>query len=211
MKRPPDPEALNVDPEDARTLSDFLFLSDAPVDAEVTIVLGMTLWRRPLSRALELHRNGQAGRLLLTGGYNAAIDRVEALAMRDAALAAGVSARDLLVDPRARHTGENFVNCRSLIEAHLPPNPGRRSINVVAIGFHMRRALLTAGQVLGPGPRIGTASYPSVHHTPNDWHLTVRGRADVLGEIRKIARYFPDAVPAGIRRVLQRILEGGAA
>ncbi len=38
----------------AQLIDDYLFMKDCEIEADFTVVLGMTLWRRPLMRALEL-------------------------------------------------------------------------------------------------------------------------------------------------------------
>ncbi len=38
----------------AQLIDNYLFMKDCEIEADFTVVLGMTLWRRPLMRALEL-------------------------------------------------------------------------------------------------------------------------------------------------------------
>ncbi len=174
----------------------FFFPPDNGLHAEFTVVLGMTLWERPLQRALSLYREGRAGRLVLCGGYNPKIGGVEALEMQRAIRDAGIPERDLLVDPHSRNTAENFKNAALLIRectAGYPPG----AINIVSIHYHVRRALLTAQEVFGAGVAVGAVTYPSVHYASDEWFANARGRNDVLQELRKIQRYFPNTVLPG--------------
>lgn len=181
----------------------FFFPPDNGLPAEFTVVLGMTLWERPLQRALSLYREGYAGRLILCGGYNPKIGGVEALEMQRALQAAGIPERDLLVDPHSRNTAENFENAARLIEESISGRPSG-SINVVSIHYHIRRALLTAREVFGAGIAIGAVTYPSIHYASEEWFASTRGRNDVSQELRKIQNYFPDAVLPEMNDLLGR-------
>jgi uncharacterized SAM-binding protein YcdF (DUF218 family) len=177
-------------------ITELIFREAPPLRADCTIVLGMTLWQNPLEAALELHREQTAGVLVFTGGHNPRIGRPEGEVMAEAALARGIPAEMVLSEPRARHTGENFAFSWALIAA-LPQTV--RSVNVVGISYHVARALLTARTVIPNSVALGYKSYPSIHFGADDWHLTARGRRDVLGEVAKLERYFPDALPPELR------------
>src|SRR5665213_222197 len=58
-----------------------VFVPDCVFPAEIAIVFGMTTWRRPVARAVQLYQAGLAKRLLFTGGFNARIGAVEASEM----------------------------------------------------------------------------------------------------------------------------------
>lgn len=179
-------------------LTHFIFVPDNVLKADATIVLGMSLWERPLARAIDLYRQGLAGRLVLCGGYNPKIGAIEALKMYREAKSIGIPDSDILVDPDSSNTAENFSNAVFLLQAN---NIGttRSVVNIVSIHFHSRRALLTAQKVFGNGVQFGTATYPSVHYTSKTWYETEAGRRNVFDEIEKIARSFPgNMLPEGI-------------
>lgn len=171
-------------------LTHFIFIPDNVLKADATIVLGMSLWHRPLARALDLYRQGLCGRLVLCGGYNQKIKAVEALEMYREARSTGIPDSDILVDSDSRNTAENFSNAASLIKAN-GIEADQSVVNVVAIHFHIRRALLTAQEIFGNDIQFGAATYPSVHYSSRTWHETETGRRNVFDEIEKIARYFP--------------------
>jgi len=173
-----------------------VFVPDRVFPAEIAIVFGMTTWRRPVARAVQLYQAGLAKRLLFTGGFNARIGAVEASEMAREALACGVPAADILIEDRAANTSENLALARDCIEGSL----GLQSVAavlLVAIHYHMRRVLMTAERTLPPGIALGTAAYPSIHYTDQDWHLSARGRRDVASEIEKIRLYLDPAWAGG--------------
>jgi uncharacterized SAM-binding protein YcdF (DUF218 family) len=172
----------------------FLFIRERPLRADATIVLGMTLWHRPVERAAALHRDGRSGLLVFTGGWNAAAGVVEAQAMAHAALDRGIPPAEILVEPEATNTDRNFRHVAALLRTAGMLTPGVR-LNVVAIAYHLRRAMLTARAVFPPDATLGTVAYPSVHFGAGDWHRSAHGRRVVLGEIERIGRYFgPEAI-----------------
>lgn len=179
--------AFQASQYDERRLSDYLFVADDVFPADLAVVFGMTDWRRPLGRALDLYRGGAVRRLLFTGGYNRRIDGVEATMMASEAVRQGVPHDRLLIDAEATNTAENVVNAWRLIQSAGTPID---SVILVAIHFHIRRVRLTAERIFPPSFRIGLASYPSAFYTREDWALSEKGRGDVFGEVAKIARYL---------------------
>jgi len=94
---------------DVTQVGEYIFAPDNLLDADVAIVLGMSDWRRPGTRAVELYQEGRVGRLLFTGGYNSKIKATEAREMAALALASGVPEANILVEPRAAHTDQNMT------------------------------------------------------------------------------------------------------
>ena len=173
-----------------------VFVPDRVFPAEIAIVFGMTTWRRPVARAVQLYQAGLAKRLLFTGGFNARIGAVEASEMAREALACGVPAADILIEDRATNTSENLALARACIEDTVGLE-AIASLLLVAIHFHMRRVLMTAERALPRRIALGTAAYPSIYYNDDDWHLSPRGRQDVASEIEKIRLYLDPAWPGG--------------
>lgn len=182
-------------------MTDFLFLEDCEIKSDFTVVLGMTKWERPLARAVSLFNKLLAGTIIFSGGWNAELQRSEAELMAAEAEALGVPRSQFCYDPDSHNTFENFTNSLALIRQTRSVE--LLSINIVAIGFHTRRALLTAQAVFPPSTSFGIAGYPSVHYANKEWFRTERGKNDVAAEIAKIQRYFPGAVPVDVVRQLQ--------
>ena len=140
-------------PEIPIGLSEYVFLPDEIFPADLAIVFGMSAWRRPLERALQLYHGGAVKRLLFTGGYNRRIEVVEASEMARAAIAGGVQACDILVEQRSTNTAENVANALRLIETSIGIE-SVASILLVAIHFHVRRVKMTVERVFPEHIRI---------------------------------------------------------
>ncbi len=184
-------------------ITDYMFVPDDVLDADATIVLGMTLWERPLQKAMELQRDGQAGTLVFSGGYNPKIGDYEALKMRDYWIRGGFPGNKPLVDPRSTNTRENMENSRKLLAERGILRHGAR-INIISINYHMRRAVETFRDVFGTDVNLGVANYMSKYCHPLGWFDDVQGRELLLGEVQKIRRYFPDRAAR-----LDELLDGG--
>jgi len=173
-----------------------MFLPDNPVRAHATLVLGISLWQNPLEAALRLFHSGRAGKLVFSGGHNERIGRAEAEVMAEAAIARGVPPDMILSESRARHTRENVEFGWDLIRRNFS---GMLSVNIVAIAYHIPRALMTARTVIGSEASLGHMGYGSIHFDADTWHRSERGQSDVLNEAAKLARYFPDAIPSALQ------------
>jgi len=89
---------------------------------------------RRMRVAISLYRAGAAPRLVLSGGGRQAVPEAEA--MRDLALAAGVPASALIIEPRSRTTLENASETAKLL-----PN-GHDAVVLVTDSYHALRARL---------------------------------------------------------------------
>jgi len=91
--------------------------------------------RRRMALAVALYRDGAAPLIVLSGGGLGPV--AEAAAMRDLALAAGIPAAALLLEPDSRDTLANAVNTARLLQA-----AGKRRIVLVTDRMHLQRAAL---------------------------------------------------------------------
>jgi uncharacterized SAM-binding protein YcdF (DUF218 family) len=174
-------------------LSEYLFIPDELFPADLAIVFGMTAWRRPLERSLQLYREGMVKKLLFTGGFNHRLQAIEALEMARTAQDFGVPNSDIIVERHSSNTAENVANAYRCIEQYI----GIRnvaSILIVAIHFHMRRAEMTLKRAFPSAIKIGTASYSSAFYTDRDWHTSEKGRHDVCTELEKIEMYLGEDI-----------------
>jgi uncharacterized SAM-binding protein YcdF (DUF218 family) len=180
---------------DPAAVSRFLFGPDALPPAELAIVFGMTRWRGPLERAIQLYSAGLAPKLLFTGGYNARLGANEAVEMAKAAADHGVPQSDIILEPSSTNTAENVTNAFRAIEQTIGIH-NVDTILLVAIHFHIRRAKLTAERVFPSRVRFGIASHPSAFYSDKNWYLSERGRADVYAEVAKIETYLGEDLSA---------------
>jgi uncharacterized SAM-binding protein YcdF (DUF218 family) len=89
--------------------------------------------RRRMALAVALYRDGRAPLIVLSGGGLGPV--TEAAAMRDLALAAGIPAAALLLEPDSHNTLANAANT-----AHLLNALGKRRIVLVTDRLHLPRA-----------------------------------------------------------------------
>lgn len=179
-----------------RAITEFVFQLDNPVEADYTVVLGMSLWARPVDVACALYDRGIAGKLIFTGGYNHRIGGTEAEAMAVKALAAGIPPGDIFCESCAAHTRENLEFSWNIMKA-VSCSVG--SVNLIVINYHVTRALFTARSVFPPEIRLGHVSYPSIYFGRESWQLSERGRRDVFNELSKLQAYFPETMPQELK------------
>jgi uncharacterized SAM-binding protein YcdF (DUF218 family) len=182
---------------DLTRVAEYIFVPDNFLDADVAIVLGMSDWRRPVMRAVELYREGHVRRLLFTGGYNSKIKATEATEMAALATACRVPEANILVEPRAAHTDQNMTFSRELLDARIGLAE-LRSILLVTIHYHSRRAIIAARRHFPTSIEIGWVCYPSKHYSSSNWRYSPHGREHVLSEVSKIEKYYAVSAPESV-------------
>lgn len=179
----------DLDAQQIKAITEYMFLPDNPIKADATIVLGQTLWQRPLQKAVEIYRAGLSGTLIFTGGFNPKLVGYEALEMQKAWLQMGYPPDKVLIDTKATNTMENILNAKKLLEESGLYKTGML-INLISINWHMRRALETIRHVFsGHNLQIGVVNYPSKYCEPHTWHQNVQGARLVQTEMAKIKAY----------------------
>jgi uncharacterized SAM-binding protein YcdF (DUF218 family) len=181
----------NQNDSSIKQITDYMFIPDAIIEADATLVLGMTLWHRPLMKAFELHRDGLAGMLVFSGGLNPKLGQIEASQMKARWTELGHSTDRVLIDCQSVHTLENMVHSKRLLEEHGLYKKHMR-INLIAINYHMRRAVETFRAVFSADITLGIVNYPSVHCQPLDWFNHSEGKKLILNELKKIKLYLPE-------------------
>ena len=174
---------------DTTQAGEYIFVPDNFLDADVAIVLGMSDFRRPVTRAVELYDEGHVRRLLFTGGYNLKIKATEAIEMAALARASRIPERNILVEPRAVHTDQNMRFSKELLAASVGLAE-LRSILLVTIHYHIRRAIIAARRHFPSSVEIGWVCYPSRHYSSSNWRNSSHGREHVRSEVRKIEKYY---------------------
>jgi uncharacterized SAM-binding protein YcdF (DUF218 family) len=113
--------------------------SPPPVRASAAVVLSGDVEYLRLQRAVELHKHGQVGVLLLTG---AGVGGDSAVALAARARASGVPWEAMILEEHSTSTRENVVGAVAAIRAH-----GWTSVALVTSASHMSRALRAARRV----------------------------------------------------------------
>ena len=178
---------------DLTKVGEYIFVPDNFLDADVAIVLGMNDWRRPVMRAVELYHERHVRRLLFTGGYNWKIKATEATEMAALARASRVPEANILVETRAVHTDQNMTFSRELLDASIGLAE-LRSILLVTIHYHIRRAIIAARRHFPSSIEIGWVCYPSRHYSSSNWRNSRHGREHVRSEVDKIEKYYAVSV-----------------
>jgi uncharacterized SAM-binding protein YcdF (DUF218 family) len=163
-----------------------------------------------------LYHRGLFPRIVFTGA-NAptTVDRFprgEAVHYREHALSLGVPDEAILVEPEARHTGENITRTRTLLNEHDIPV---RSIILITRPYQQRRAYATAAHHW-PGIEILTSAQPLAL----DDYVTAIGDPDrvvhmLVGDTQRTWVYadqghaIPQQVPAHVRDAYDRLVAAG--
>jgi uncharacterized SAM-binding protein YcdF (DUF218 family) len=166
--------------------------------------------------AARLYHRGAFPLLVFTGANAPTtagrFPRGEAVHYREAALALGVPASAVLVEPRATNTGENLVLTRSLLrERGVEP----RSVTLVSRPYQQRRAYATCRRQW-PEVEVVCTSLPQ----DLDEHLAAIGDPELVltmlvGDTERVERYaelghaIPQAVPADVRAACAVLVAAG--
>ncbi|MEU4129289.1 YdcF family protein [Streptomyces wuyuanensis] len=173
--------------KDAQLLWDYQLMGQSPRPCSVAIGLGS----HDLSVAdvtAELYRRGMAPLVVFTGATSLTtrerMPRGEAEHYRQRAIELGVPRNAILVEPRARNTGENIRFSRALLEEQGIPVT---SVLLVSKPYEERRAYATARK-LWPNVEVVSASSP----------MTLTDYVDSIGD----ARLVVDMLVGALQRLL---------
>ncbi|MFD5130729.1 YdcF family protein [Streptomyces olindensis] len=160
---------------DARRVWDYHQMGHAPRPCSVAIGLG-SHDLGVADTAVDLYKRGMAPLLLFTGATSPTtrerMPRGEAVHYRERAVELGVPSSDVLVEPRARNTGENIRFSRELLEE---AGVEVSSVLLISKPYEERRAYATARK-LWPGVEVVSASSP----------MTLDEYVDSIGDARLV-------------------------
>ncbi|MEU2670919.1 YdcF family protein [Streptomyces sp. NPDC007164] len=166
--------------------------------------------------AVDLHRRGMAPLLVFTGATSPTtrdrMPRGEAVHYRERALELGVPDSAVLVEPRARNTGENIRFSRELLEE---TGVGVSSVLLISKPYEERRANATARK-LWPGVEFVSASSPM---TFEEYVASIRDERLVIGmlvgALQRLMIYpgqgfmVADPVPGEVAAAYERLCRAG--
>jgi hypothetical protein len=185
-------------------ISNYIFLENGPIEADVTIVLGQTIWQRPFGKAVELSMQGLCNTFIFTGGFNQKLNDVEAHCMAKEWKRLGYADKTTyLVESRSSNTMENMIFSKEILEAQGLLDTIKK-VNLITINYHMRRAVETFKYVFADKSiDIGIINYPSIYCDPKSWHLNEKGYELVISEFNKIVKYLdrPDSPPQHLNKI----------
>lgn len=169
-------------------ITQFIFRADKPRHVDLALVLGSPSISN-VEPAIALYRAGFAARILITGHGPVDTKVPEWRVYRDHAISQGVPTEDILIEPDATNTRENFLFSERIIAREL----GWDRIAEIAIcckPLHTRRAFMTARRFLPK--HVNFVVLPPSHPADiqaDNWWLKPQGKERVLGELRRIAEY----------------------
>lgn len=200
---------------DARRLWDFHQMHHEPRPCSVAVGLG-SHDLGVADTAVDFYRRGMVPLIVFTGATSrttaALMPRGEAVHYRERALALGVPAAAVLVEPQARNTGENIRFSRALLaEADVKLS----SVLLISKPYEERRAYATARK-LWPEVEIVSASTPMTFEAYVDSIGDPRLVLDMLvGALQRLMIY-PDQgfmisqpVPSDVEAAYKRLRQEG--
>ena len=142
-----------------------------------------------LPKAIELYRQGRAGKILFSGGVKwGGSDFSEAVSLKRAAISFGVPEEDILIEDRSLHTLENVLASLLVLNREFHLYKMERLL-VVTASYHMRRLHLTLKTYMPDW--ISYSLCPADDRTTrkDNWYLTEYGRKRVEDECSKLIDY----------------------
>ena len=191
-----------------RAVGDFVFVEDAPEQADIIFVPGAS---RPehARRAAELYQAGLAPYVLPSGGFPKTAGRflgvkerfraeypgefeTEWAFLKEVLTRRGVPEEAVLREDRATYTWEN-----ALLSREVTDRMGLkvRTAILCCKSFHARRALLYY-QAAYPETRFLVCPAQLPGYGREDWYLTEKGRAVVMGEVARLGEQVRDVFAA---------------
>jgi uncharacterized SAM-binding protein YcdF (DUF218 family) len=171
-------------------ISQFLFLEDELKPVDLAIVLGNN-WRPTMDPAIELVKRGFTEHVLVTGSWRGDAEGrpTEAARFVEYALERGVPEEVLIQESEATNTKENFTFTIPLVEARIGWERVR-TVAVVCLSFHTRRALLTARRWWPEHVEyVFHPVYDERDIRPDTWWRTESGTQRAMAELRRIGEY----------------------
>lgn len=181
-----------------RAVTEFIFVEDAPEKADVIFIPGSRKVEHAI-RAAELYRAGYAPYVLPSGRFTIArgyfLELPEPLRseypgafetewhfLKTVLMKHGVPESAILREDQATYTLENAQLSRQVLEQQGIPV---KTAILACHAFHARRALLYYSAAM-PETRFIVCPAPTPGYTREDWFLTEKGRARVLGEVQRL-------------------------
>ncbi|CAL9516468.1 hypothetical protein SUDANB108_03773 [Streptomyces sp. enrichment culture] len=200
---------------DARRVWDYHQMGHSPRPCSVAIGLG-SHDLGVADRAVDLYKRGMAPLLLFTGATSPTtqerMPRGEAVHYRERAVELGVPSSDVLVEPRARNTGENIRFSRDLLEE---AGVEVSSVLLISKPYEERRAYATARK-LWPGVEVVSASSPMTLDEYVDSIGDARLVIDMLvGALQRLMIYpeqgfmISQPLPADVIEAYERLCQAG--
>ena len=181
-----------------QAVTEFIFVQDPPEKADVILIPGSRKVAHAI-RAAELYKAGYApyvlpsGRFTISRGYFLELPeplrseypgqfKTEWHFLKAVLMKHGVPEEAILREDQATYTWENAQFSRQVLEQQ---GISVKTAILACHAFHARRALLYY-QAAMPDVRFRVCPAPTPGCTRDDWYLSEKGRARVLGEVQRL-------------------------
>ncbi|MBO4869832.1 MAG: YdcF family protein [Clostridia bacterium] len=184
-----------------KDISDFIFISDAPIKSDAIFLPGGSHPSQP-EYAAELYRNGYAKWLIPSGGVSVKRDKWPGVKAKqdiyngdyqtdcefftDVFLKNGVPESAIIGEDKSGHTRDNAFMSREVVDKH---GIEIRTALIVCKAFHARRCLMLY-QLAFPEVEFRVCPVVCYGTTKDNWYITEYGIDRVLGELARCGNQF---------------------
>ncbi|WP_064094223.1 YdcF family protein [Rossellomorea aquimaris] len=145
-----------------------------------------------LPKAVELYKEGRAGKILFSGGVRWRDKELpEALELKKEAIALGVPEKDILTEAISLQTLENVLASLLVLDREFHLHNIKR-ILVVTTSYHMRRVHLTLRTYMPDWIHFTLCPAEDQNTREDNWFLTEIGRKRVKDECAKVIKYVQE-------------------
>ena len=137
-------------------------------------------------KAAELYQSERAPKVLFSGGtFVREMGVVEAIMMKEKAIALGIAEKDILTEEYSQNTVENVLASMLILHREYGLHKLNRLL-IVTTFYHMKRCLLTLKTFMPK--KIAFSLCPAVDPVthPDNWWKNATGTQKVLAEARKL-------------------------
>ena len=172
--------------KDIEAITNFIFINDIPVKADLIIVPGSSHSQLP-KKAVYLYKKGLSKKILFTGGFNPKISQNECCYGKDIALASGIPQKDICCECISSNTKENALESHKIVEKY---KLAHKTIFLVCKPYHARRLKMTFSKIFSKSYLLMIPTKDERNITRNNWWKDKDKTVKVMEEIGKIGEYF---------------------
>jgi uncharacterized SAM-binding protein YcdF (DUF218 family) len=145
-----------------------------------------------LPKAVELYKQGRAGKILFSGGVKwQGSEYSEAQQLKKKAISLGIPEKDILTEDLSLHTLENVLASLLVLDREFHLHNIRRLL-VVTTSYHMRRLHLTLKTYMPDWISFTLCPADDDNTNEDNWFLSEIGVKRVKGETAKLIRYVKE-------------------
>ncbi len=174
--------------ESIKIITEYIFLKQKLEQGDLIIVFG-TRHKEASEKASELYHNGQAKKILVSGGKNRITHKNEAEEMSQVLISLGVNVDDLIKEDRSTNSLENVLFSKKVISEKLGWD-NIKKILVITKNYHIRRAIMTLKKHFPESVRLLPVPYNILGFDKDNWNDIASGQEKIMGEWRKIKEYL---------------------